>query len=155
MAVKAKSKPSSYLPHLCQQWAAIAPPMTSFHTLRPGGTFGFGFIAGHILRGRRLCVDEAESMAVPMLRGVVVRQMLAITSRRIWPGATSPRLPRTSLPTSSRNGHRSRSESEAPWVASSRAALSQHACRGERGYVEALRANEFHRSHHSTFACIR
>ena len=44
---------------------------------------------------------------------------------------------------------------KAPWLVSSRAALSKHACRGERGYVAALRASEFQRSRYSTFACIQ
>ncbi len=43
------------------------------------GTFDFGFHTGLSYKDVRLCVDEAESMGVPMVAGAVVRQMLAVT----------------------------------------------------------------------------
>lgn len=43
------------------------------------GTFDFGFATGLSYKDVRLCVDEAESMGVPMVAGAVVRQMLAVT----------------------------------------------------------------------------
>ncbi len=41
--------------------------------------FDFGFTAGLSYKDVRLCVDEAESMGVPMVAGGTVRQMLAVT----------------------------------------------------------------------------
>ncbi len=43
------------------------------------GSFDFGFHTGLSYKDVRLCVDEAESMGVPMVAGAVVRQMLAVT----------------------------------------------------------------------------
>ncbi|MCC7549673.1 MAG: NAD(P)-dependent oxidoreductase [Burkholderiales bacterium] len=43
------------------------------------GTFDFGFHTGLSYKDVRLCVDEAESMGVPMVAGAAVRQMLAVT----------------------------------------------------------------------------
>ena len=43
------------------------------------GTFDFGFHTGLSYKDVRLCIDEAESMGVPMVAGAVVRQMLAVT----------------------------------------------------------------------------
>ncbi len=41
--------------------------------------FDFGFTAGLSYKDVRLCVDEAESLGVPMIAGGTVRQMLAVT----------------------------------------------------------------------------
>ncbi len=49
------------------------------------GTFDFGFATGLSYKDVRLCVDEAESMGVPMVCGAAVRQMLAITNARFGP----------------------------------------------------------------------
>jgi 3-hydroxyisobutyrate dehydrogenase-like beta-hydroxyacid dehydrogenase len=43
------------------------------------GTFDFGFHTGLSYKDVRLCIDEAESMGVPMVASAVVRQMLAVT----------------------------------------------------------------------------
>lgn len=43
------------------------------------GTFDFGFATGLSYKDVRLCIDEAESMGVPMVVGAAVRQMLAVT----------------------------------------------------------------------------
>jgi 3-hydroxyisobutyrate dehydrogenase-like beta-hydroxyacid dehydrogenase len=43
------------------------------------GTFDFGFTTGLSYKDVRLCIDEAESLGVPMLVGAAVRQMLAVT----------------------------------------------------------------------------
>ena len=51
------------------------------------GTFDFGFATGLSYKDVRLCVDEAETMGVPMVAGAAVRQMLAVTQARF--GATS------------------------------------------------------------------
>ena len=48
-------------------------------------TFDFGFATGLSYKDVRLCVDEAESMGVPMVAGAVVRQMLAVTNARFGP----------------------------------------------------------------------
>jgi len=50
-------------------------------------TFDFGFATGLSYKDVRLCVDEAESMGVPMVVGAAVRQMLAVTNAKF--GATS------------------------------------------------------------------
>lgn len=44
------------------------------------GTFDFGFATGLSYKDVRLCIDEAESMGVPMICGAMVRQMLAVTN---------------------------------------------------------------------------
>jgi 3-hydroxyisobutyrate dehydrogenase-like beta-hydroxyacid dehydrogenase len=46
------------------------------------GTFDFGFATGLSYKDVRLCVDEAESMGVPMVVGAAVRQMLAVTQAK-------------------------------------------------------------------------
>lgn len=43
------------------------------------GTFDFGFATGLSYKDVRLCIDEAESLGVPMVAGAAVREMLAIT----------------------------------------------------------------------------
>jgi 3-hydroxyisobutyrate dehydrogenase-like beta-hydroxyacid dehydrogenase len=43
------------------------------------GTFDFGFTTGLSYKDVRLCIDEAESLGVPMVVGAAVRQMLAVT----------------------------------------------------------------------------
>jgi 3-hydroxyisobutyrate dehydrogenase-like beta-hydroxyacid dehydrogenase len=43
------------------------------------GTFDFGFATGLSYKDVRLCVDEAESLGVPMIAGAAVREMLAVT----------------------------------------------------------------------------
>lgn len=44
------------------------------------GTFDFGFATGLSYKDVRLCVDEAESLGVPMIVGAAVREMLAVTN---------------------------------------------------------------------------
>ena len=51
------------------------------------GTFDFGFTTGLSYKDVRLCIDEAESIGVPMVCGAAVRQMLAITNAKY--GASS------------------------------------------------------------------
>ena len=51
------------------------------------GGFDFGFATGLSYKDVRLCVDEAETMGVPMVVGSAVRQMLAVTQAKF--GATS------------------------------------------------------------------
>jgi 3-hydroxyisobutyrate dehydrogenase-like beta-hydroxyacid dehydrogenase len=46
------------------------------------GTFDFGFATGLSYKDVRLCVDEAETMGVPMVVGAAVRQMLAVTQAK-------------------------------------------------------------------------
>ncbi len=50
-------------------------------------TFDFGFATGLSYKDVRLCVDEAESLGVPMVVGGAVREMLAVTQARF--GAAS------------------------------------------------------------------
>lgn len=50
-------------------------------------TFDFGFATGLSYKDVRLCVDEAESLGVPMVVGAAVRQMLAVTNAKF--GAAS------------------------------------------------------------------
>ena len=49
------------------------------------GTFDFGFATGLSYKDVRLCVDEAESLGVPMVVGAAVRQMLAVTQAKYGP----------------------------------------------------------------------
>lgn len=44
------------------------------------GTFDFGFATGLLLKDVRLCVEEAQAMAVPMFVGAAVCQILAATN---------------------------------------------------------------------------
>ncbi|MEO8627864.1 MAG: NAD(P)-dependent oxidoreductase [Betaproteobacteria bacterium] len=44
------------------------------------GTFDFGFATALSYKDVRLCIDEAESMGVPMVVGAAVREMLAVTN---------------------------------------------------------------------------
>jgi 3-hydroxyisobutyrate dehydrogenase len=44
------------------------------------GTFDFGFATGLSYKDVRLCIEEAESLGVPMVVGAAVREMLAITN---------------------------------------------------------------------------
>jgi 3-hydroxyisobutyrate dehydrogenase-like beta-hydroxyacid dehydrogenase len=48
-------------------------------------TFDFGFTTGLSHKDVRLCLEEAESLGIPMVVGAAVRQMLAITSARFGP----------------------------------------------------------------------
>jgi len=48
-------------------------------------TFDFGFATALSYKDVRLCVDEAESMGVPMVIGAAVRQMLAVTQAKFGP----------------------------------------------------------------------
>ncbi len=49
------------------------------------GTFDFGFATALSYKDVRLCIDEAESLGVPMVVGSAVRQMLAVTNARFGP----------------------------------------------------------------------
>jgi 3-hydroxyisobutyrate dehydrogenase-like beta-hydroxyacid dehydrogenase len=49
------------------------------------GTFDFGFTTGLSYKDVRLCVDEAETLGVPMLLGAAVRELLAITNAKYGP----------------------------------------------------------------------
>jgi 3-hydroxyisobutyrate dehydrogenase-like beta-hydroxyacid dehydrogenase len=49
------------------------------------GTFDFGMSTALFLKDIRLCVDEAESLGVPMVVGSAVRQMFAATQARFGP----------------------------------------------------------------------
>lgn len=44
------------------------------------GTFDYGFATGLSYKDVRLCVDESESLGVPMVVGAAVREMLAVTN---------------------------------------------------------------------------
>lgn len=46
------------------------------------GTFDYGFTTGLSYKDVRLCVDEAETLGVPMVVGAAVREMLAVTKAR-------------------------------------------------------------------------
>jgi 3-hydroxyisobutyrate dehydrogenase-like beta-hydroxyacid dehydrogenase len=46
------------------------------------GTFDFGFATGLSYKDVRLCVDEAETLGVPMVVGAAVREMLAVTQAK-------------------------------------------------------------------------
>ena len=49
------------------------------------GTYDFGMATGLFLKDVRLCVDEAESLGVPMVIGAAVRQMFGVTQARFGP----------------------------------------------------------------------
>ncbi|MBO1113540.1 NAD(P)-dependent oxidoreductase [Bordetella petrii] len=49
------------------------------------GTFDYGFGTGLSYKDVRLCVDEAETLGVPMVVGAAVREMLAITNASYGP----------------------------------------------------------------------
>ncbi len=49
------------------------------------GTFAHGFTTGLLHKDVRLCMDEAETLGVPMVLGAAVREILAITKARFGP----------------------------------------------------------------------
>jgi 3-hydroxyisobutyrate dehydrogenase len=49
------------------------------------GTFDFGFATGLSYKDVRLCIEEAETLGVPMVVGAAVREMLAITNALYGP----------------------------------------------------------------------
>lgn len=49
------------------------------------GTFDFGFATALSYKDVRMCVDEAETLGVPMVGGALVRQVLAITNSKYGP----------------------------------------------------------------------
>lgn len=48
-------------------------------------TFDAGFATGLAYKDVRLCIDEAETLGVPMLVGAVVREMMAVTNAKFGP----------------------------------------------------------------------
>ncbi len=48
-------------------------------------SFDAGFATGLAYKDVRLCVDEAETLGVPMLAGAVIREMMAIANARFGP----------------------------------------------------------------------
>ena len=50
-------------------------------------TFNFGFALALLAKDIRLCMDEADSMGIPMIVGNAVRQMLTITAASEGPNA--------------------------------------------------------------------
>ena len=48
-------------------------------------TFDFGFTTGLSYKDVRLCVDEAETLGVPMIVGAAVRELLAVTEAKFGP----------------------------------------------------------------------
>lgn len=50
-------------------------------------SFGFGFALSLTAKDVRLCLEEAESLGVPMLLGSTVREMLGIARQRLGPDA--------------------------------------------------------------------
>jgi 3-hydroxyisobutyrate dehydrogenase-like beta-hydroxyacid dehydrogenase len=50
-------------------------------------TFDFGFAIGLLLKDIRLCMDEAETLGVPMICGNAIKELLTITSLRQGPDA--------------------------------------------------------------------
>jgi len=51
------------------------------------GTFDFGFETGLAYKDVRLCVDEAETLGVPMVVGAAVREMMAVTQTMFGSGS--------------------------------------------------------------------
>jgi 3-hydroxyisobutyrate dehydrogenase-like beta-hydroxyacid dehydrogenase len=49
------------------------------------GTFDYGFSTGLSYKDLRLCVDEAETLGVPMIVGAAVRQLFAVTQAKFGP----------------------------------------------------------------------
>lgn len=49
------------------------------------GTFDFGFATALSYKDVRMCVDESETLGVPMVGGALVRQVLAITNAKYGP----------------------------------------------------------------------
>ena len=79
MGVKAGLDPTLMLDVLNSSSGRNSATQDKFpkHVLTRG--FDFGFSAGLSFKDVRLCMEEAESLGVPMMLGAVVRQMLSIT----------------------------------------------------------------------------
>lgn len=51
------------------------------------GSFAFGFESGLAYKDVRLCIDEAETLGVPMVVGAAVREMMAVTTAMFGGGS--------------------------------------------------------------------
>ena len=80
MGVKAGLDPKMMLDIINAGSGRISASQDKFPRSVLPGTFDFGFATGLSYKDVRLCVDEAESLGVPMIVGAAVREMLAITN---------------------------------------------------------------------------
>jgi 3-hydroxyisobutyrate dehydrogenase len=79
MGVKAGLDPKMMLDILNAGTGRNSATVDKFPRAILPGTFDFGFTTGLSYKDVRLCIDEAESLGVPMVVGAAVRQMLAVT----------------------------------------------------------------------------
>jgi len=80
MGVKAGLDPKMMLDILNAGTGRNSATLDKFPRAILPGTFDFGFATGLSYKDVRLCIDEAESLGVPMVVGAAVRQMLAVTN---------------------------------------------------------------------------
>jgi 3-hydroxyisobutyrate dehydrogenase len=80
MGVKAGLDPKMMLDILNAGTGRNSATVDKFPRAILPGTFDFGFATGLSYKDVRLCIDEAESLGVPMVVGAAVRQMLAVTN---------------------------------------------------------------------------
>lgn len=80
MGVKAGLNPKTMLDVINSGTGRNSASLDKFPRAVLPGTFDFGFTTGLSYKDIRLCVDEAESLGVPMIVGSAVREILAVTS---------------------------------------------------------------------------
>ena len=82
MGVKAGVKPGVMLDIINLSTGRNSASQDKFPKSVLPGTFDFGFATGLSYKDVRLCVDESETLGVPMVGGALVRQILAITQSK-------------------------------------------------------------------------
>jgi 3-hydroxyisobutyrate dehydrogenase-like beta-hydroxyacid dehydrogenase len=85
MGVKAGLDPKTMLDVINSGTGRNSASLDKFPRAVLPGTFDFGFTTGLSYKDIRLCVDEAESLGVPMIVGSAVREILAVTSAMYGP----------------------------------------------------------------------
>jgi 3-hydroxyisobutyrate dehydrogenase len=80
MGVKAGIDPQLMLDVINSGTGRNSATLTKFPRAVLPGTFDYGFATGLSYKDVRLCVDEGESLGIPMVVGAAVREMLAVTN---------------------------------------------------------------------------
>jgi len=80
MGVKAGINPQAMLEIINVSSGRNSATQDKFPRAILPGTFDFGFATGLAYKDVRLCIEEAESLGVPMVMGSAVREILAITN---------------------------------------------------------------------------
>jgi 3-hydroxyisobutyrate dehydrogenase-like beta-hydroxyacid dehydrogenase len=85
MGVKAGIDPSVMIDVINAGSGRNTASETKFPKAVLPGTFDFGFATGLMYKDLRLCLEEAESLGVPMWVGSAVKQMFQLANSHIGP----------------------------------------------------------------------